>query len=100
VERGNLEWPEKMAGACRLLEDQIERKDRCRAAGHGVRKLLETDALAAQIVVGELLLRRRLAGVVDAVRKRCVLRGQQQQRQQTEKEASQFHAVLEGTPEV
>ena len=101
MERGNLARPEKMAGAVRLPEDQIERKDRCGAAGNGVSQLLETDALAAQIVVGELFLRRRrLAGVADAVRERCVLRGQQQQRQQTEKEALQFHVVLEGTPEV
>ena len=101
MERGNLAWPEKMAGAGRLLEDQIERKDRCGAAGHGVSQLLETYALAAQIVVGELFLRRRrLAGVADAVRKRCLLRAQQQQRQQTEKEASQFHVVRKRTLEV
>jgi hypothetical protein len=36
--------------------------------------------------------------VGDAVRERGLLRGEQQQRQQTEKEASQFHIVLEGTP--
>ena len=99
MERGNLAWPEKMASAGRLLEDQIERKDRCGAAGHGVSQVLETDALAAQIVVGELFLRRRrLAGVADAVRKRCLLCGQQQQRQKTEKEASQFHFVLYQAP--
>ena len=101
MERGNPARTEKMAGAGRLLEDQIERKDRCGAAGHGVSQLLETDALAAQIVVGELFLRRRrLARVADAVRKRCLLRGQQQQRQKTEKEASQFHVVRQRTLEV
>ena len=81
MERGNPARTEKMAGAGRLLEDQIERKDRYGAAAHRVSQLLETDALAAQIVVGELFLRRRrLAGVADAVRKRTLLRGEQQQR--------------------
>src|SRR5436190_17530486 len=71
VERGNLARAEKVPGADRLLEDQIGRKDRCGAAGHGVSQLLETDALAAQIRVGELFLRwRRLAPVGDAVRER------------------------------
>ena len=101
MERGNLARPEKMAGAGRLLEDQIEWKDRCGAAGHGVSQLLETYALAAQIVVGELFLRRRrLAGVADAVCKRSLLRGEQQQRQKTEKEASQFHIARKRTLEV
>ena len=101
MERGNPARTEKMAGAGRLLEDQIERKDRCGAAGHGVSQVLETDTLAAQIGMGELFLRRRrLARVADAVCERSLLRGQQQQRQQTEKEALQFHVVLEGTPEV
>ena len=81
MERGNLAWPEKMASVGRLLEDQIERKDRYGAAAHRVSQLLETDALAAQVGMGELFLRRRrLAGVADAVRKRSLLRGQQQQR--------------------
>ena len=101
MERGNLAWPEKMAGAGRLLKDQIERKDRCGAARCGMSQLLETDALAAQIVVGELFLRRRrLARVGNAVRKRCLLCGEQQQRQKTEKEASLFHVVRKRTPEV
>ena len=81
MERGNPARTEKMAGAGRLLEDQIERKDRRGAAGCGVSQVLETDALAAQIVVGKLFLRwRRLAGVADAVRERCLLRREQQQR--------------------
>ena len=97
MERGNLARAEKVPGADRLLEDQIGRKDRCGAAGHRVSQLLETDALAAQIRVGELFLRwRRLAPVGDAVRERSLLRGKQQQRQQSEKEASQFHVVLDG----
>ena len=92
MESGNLAWPEKMAGACRLLEVQIERKDRRGAGGRRVGQLLETDALGAKIGVGKLFLRwRRLARVADAVRKRCLLRGEQQQREKTEKEASQFH---------
>jgi len=78
VERGNQARTEKMAGAGRLLEVQIERKDRCGASGHAVSQLLETDALAAQVGMGELFLRRRrLAGVADAVRKRSLLRGEQ-----------------------
>ena len=99
MERGNPARTEKVAGAVRLLEDQIERKNRCGATKRRVGKLLETDALAAQVGMGELFLRRRrLAGVADAVRKRSLLRGEQQQRQQTEKDASQFHFVLEQTP--
>jgi len=75
VERGNLARAEKVPGADRLLEDQIERQERCGAAGHRVSQLLETDALAAQIGVGELFLRRRrLARVGDAVRERGLLR--------------------------
>ena len=98
MERGNLARAERVPGADRLLEDQIERQDRCGAAVHRVSQLLETDALSAQIGVGELFLRRRrLARVGDAVRERGLLRREQQQRQQTEKEASQFHVVLEGT---
>jgi len=42
---------EKVPGADRLLEDQIERKERCGATGYRVGKLLETDALATQIGV-------------------------------------------------
>lgn len=81
MERGNLAWPEKMAGAGRLLKDQIKRKDRCGAAGYGVSHLLETGALAAQIGVGKLFLgRQRLAGVGDAVCEAGLLRGKQQQR--------------------
>ncbi len=81
MERGNLAWPEKVPGTGRLLEDQNERNDRCGIAKYRVSKLLETDALAAQIGVGKLFLRRRrLARVGNAVRKRCLLRGEQQQR--------------------
>ena len=81
MERGNPARTEEVAGAGRLLEDQMERKDRCGATKRRVGKLLETDALAAQVGMGELFLRRRrLAGVADAVRKRSLLRGQQQQR--------------------
>src|SRR6267142_3214373 len=95
VERGNLARAEKVPGADRLLEDWNERKDRRGGAGHRVTQLLETDALAAQFRVGKLFLRRRrLARVGDAVRERSLLRGEQQQRQQPEKEASQFHIVL------
>ena len=95
MKRGNLARAEKVPGADRLLEDQIERKERCGATGYRVCKLLETDALATQIGVGELFLRRRwLARVGYAVRERGLLRGEQQQRQQPEKEASQFHIVL------
>lgn len=95
MERDNLACAEKVPGADRLLEDQIERQDRCGAAVHRVSQLLETDALSAQIGVGELLLcRQRLARVGDAVRECGLLRGEQQQRQQTEKDASQFHVVL------
>jgi len=97
VERGNLARAEKVLGADRLLEDQFEWKDRCGTAGHRVSQLLETDAFAAQFGVGELFLRRRrLARMRDAMRKRGLLRGEQQQRQQSEKEASQFHVVLDG----
>ena len=71
MERGNLARAEKVPGADRLLDDQIERKDRCGAAWRRVSQLLETDALAAQIGMGELFLRRwRFARVADAVRKR------------------------------
>src|SRR6266850_725842 len=95
VERGNLARTEKITRADRLLEDRNERKDRRGGAGHRVTQLLETDALAAQFGVGKLFLRRRrLARVGDAVRERSLLRGEQQQRQQPEKEASQFHIVL------
>ncbi len=101
MERGNLARAEKVPGADRLLEDQFKRKERCATAGRRVSQLLETDALAAQIGVGELFLRRRrLARVRDAVRERGLLHGEQQQRQQTEKDASQFHIDLEGTPAV
>jgi len=75
VERGNLARAVKVPGADRLLEHEIERKDRCGAAGHRVSQLLETDALAAQVGVGELFLRRRrLARVGHAVRERSLLR--------------------------
>src|SRR5258708_868258 len=95
VKRGNLARAEKVPGADRLLEDQIERKERCGATGYRVGKLLETDALATQIGVGELSLRRRwLARVGYSVRERGLLRGEQQQRQQPEKEASQCPIVL------
>lgn len=95
MERGNLARTEKITRADRLLEDRNERKDRRGGAGHRVTQLLETDALAAQFGVGKLFLRRRrLARVGDAVRERSLLRGEQQQRQQPEKEASQFHIVL------
>lgn len=94
MKRGNLARAEKVPGAGRLLEDQMEWKDRCGATGYRVSKLLETDALATQIGVGELFLRRRwLARVGYAVRERGLLRGEQQQRQQPEKKASQFHDV-------
>lgn len=99
MERGNLARLVRVPGADRLLGDQVERNGRCGAAGHRVSQLLETDALAAQIGVRKLFLRRqRLTCVGDAVRERGLLRGEQQQCQQTEKEASQFHIVLEGTP--
>ena len=99
MERGNLARAVKVPGAGRLLEDNIERKDRCGTARCRVRQLLETDALGAKIGVGELFLRRqRLARVGDAVREPGLLRGKQQQSQQTEKDASQFHVVMEGTP--
>lgn len=99
MKRGNLARAEKVPGAGRLLEEQIERKDRRGAAGHRVRQLLETDALATQVGVGELLLRRRrLAGVGDAVRESGLLRGEQQYRQQAEKNTSQFHLVLDRAP--
>ena len=92
MKRGNLARAEKVPGADRLLEDQIERKNRCGATGRRVSQFLKTDALAAQFGVGELLLRRRrLACVGDDVRERGLLRRKQQQRQQTEKDASQFH---------
>jgi hypothetical protein len=95
VKRGNLARAEKVPGADRLLEDQMDRKERCGATGYRVSKLLETDALATQIGVGELFLRRRwLARVGYAVRERGLLRGEQQQRQQSEKQTSQFHIVL------
>ena len=85
MERGNLMRAENVRSAGRLLEDQIEWKDREGAAGRCVSQLLETDARAAQIGVGELLLRRqRLAGMGDAMSERGLLRGQQQQRQQAE----------------
>lgn len=81
MERGNLERPENVPGADRLLEDEIERKDRCASGGRCVRQFLETGALAAQVGVGELFLRRqRLARVGDAMRERGVLRREQQQR--------------------
>jgi len=99
VERDNLARAEKVPSTDRLLEDQIERQDRCGAAGRRVSQLLEFNALSAQIGVGELFLRRRrLARVGDAVRERGLLRGEQQQRQQTEKDASQFHVVLGPAP--
>jgi hypothetical protein len=95
VKRGHLARAEKVPGADRLLEDQMDRKERCGATGYRVSKLLETDALATQIGVGELFLRRRwLARVGYAVRERGLLRGEQQQRQQSEKQTSQFHIVL------
>jgi hypothetical protein len=95
VKRGNLARAEKVPGADRLLEDQMDRKERCGATGYRVSKLLETDALATQIGVGELFLRWRwLARVGYAVRERGLLRGEQQQRQQSEKQTSQFHIVL------
>jgi hypothetical protein len=94
VKRGNLARTEKVPGADGLLEDQIERDERCGATGYGVGKLLETDALTTLIGVGELFLRRRpLARVGYPVRERGLLRGEQQQRQQSEKEASQFHIL-------
>ena len=81
MKRGNLARAEKVPGADRLLEDQIERNERCGAAGHRVSQFLETDALGAQIGVGELFLRRRrLAPVGDAVREHGLLRREQQQR--------------------
>lgn len=99
MKRGNLTRAEKVPRADRLLYDQIERKDRCGAGGHRVCQLLETDALAAQFGVGELLLRRRrLARMRDAMRKRGLLCRKQQQHQQTKKDALQFHVVLEGSP--
>src|SRR5258706_13849400 len=78
VKRGNLARAEKGPGADRLLEDQIERKERCGTTGCRVGKLLETDPLATQIGVGELFLRQRLAPVGDAVREHGLLRGEQQ----------------------
>jgi hypothetical protein len=98
VERGNLARAEKGLGVDRLLEDQFKWEDGCGTTGHRVSQLLETDAFAAQFGMGELFLRRRrLARVANAVRKRGVLCRKQQQRQQTEKDASQFHVVLNGT---
>ena len=96
---GNLARAVKVPGPGKLLENQIERKGCCRAAGHGASQILEADALAAQVGVGELLLRRlRFARVGDPVREPGLLRGEQHQSQQTEKEAAQFHIVLDGTP--
>ncbi|HKQ23444.1 MAG TPA: hypothetical protein VJT81_03260 [Burkholderiales bacterium] len=95
MERGNRTRAEKVPVADRLLEDQFEWKDRCGITGHRVSQLLETDAFAAQFRVGELFLRRRrLACMRNAMRKRGLLCRKQQQRQQTEKDASQFHVVL------
>ena len=75
MERGNLARAEGVPGSDRLLEDKIERKDRCGASGYRVSQLLETDALAAQIGVGELFLRRRrFTRVGDTVRNRGLLR--------------------------
>jgi len=92
VKRGNVARAEKVSSPGRLLEDQIERKNRCDATRRRVSKLFETDAFAAQFGVGELFLRRRwVARVGDAVRERGLLCRKQQQRQQTEKDASQFH---------
>ncbi len=97
MERGNLARAEEVPGADGLLGDQVERKDCCGGAGRRVSQLLETDALAAQIGVGELfLIRRRLTCVADTVRERSLLCREQQQRQETEKDATQFHIVLEG----
>lgn len=95
MERGNLARTEKVLAVDRLLKDQIGRKESCGTSGRRVSQLLETDALAAQIGVGELFLRRRrLARMGDAMRERRLLRREQQQRKQTKKEASQFHIVL------
>jgi len=92
VERGNLARVEKVPAADRSPEDQFERKDWCGTAGRRVSQLLETDTFAAQFGVGELFLRRRrLARMRNAMHKRGVLCRKQQQRQQTEKNASQFH---------
>lgn len=57
-------------------------------------EFLETDAFAAQLGVGKLLLgRHRLAGMRDEVRKRRMLCEQQQQSQQQSKVASKVHRV-------
>lgn len=94
MERGKLTRAEKVPGPGRLLEDQIERKDCGASTGRRVSQLLETDALAAQIGMGKLFLRRqRLAGVGYAVRESGLLRGKQQKRQQNEKQALQFHGI-------
>ena len=77
--RGNLARAERVPGADRLQKCEIERKYRCGATGHRVGEFLETDALPAQIGVGELFLRRRrLARVGDAMPKRGLLRRKQQ----------------------
>ena len=84
MERGNLMRAEKVPGPDGLLNEQIERKDCGAAAGRRMSEVLETDALAAQIGMRKLVLRRQgLAGVGDAVRESGLLRGKQQKRQQT-----------------
>ena len=99
MERGNLTRAEKVPGPGRLLKDQIERKDCGASAVRRVSQFLETDALAAEIGVGKLFLRRqRLAGMGDAVHETGLLRGKQQKRQYTEKDASQFHFFLNEAP--
>ena len=75
MERSNLARAEKVPGTGGLLEDQIERKDCGAAARRRVSQVLETDALAAQVGVGKLFLRRQgLAGVGDTVRESGLLR--------------------------
>ena len=94
MESGNHSRTETIVRMLRLREMKFQRKHGGDARGRHARYFFETDALAAQFRVCQLLFGRRvLAQVGNGVRVSRLLCGQQQQDQQAGQDAMQFHGL-------